>query len=204
MTKNKYLIDKQAVIDSHVKNQHRFMEVIKKILTDALVLKPSIFNDERGCFFESFNKNIFSKIVGKDVDFVQDNQSCSSRGTLRGLHYQRGNAAQAKLVRVIRGSVYDVAVDLRPHSKTFGQSYGTTLSDQNHLQFYIPRGFAHGFLALEDDTVFQYKVDNFYSSDHEAGFIWNDRELKIDWPNLDKVMSEKDKMLPNFNQNHPL
>lgn len=192
------------MIDSHVKNQHRFMEVIKKILTDALVLKPSIFNDERGCFFESFNKNIFSKIVGKDVDFVQDNQSCSSRGTLRGLHYQRGNAAQAKLVRVIRGSVYDVAVDLRPHSKTFGQSYGTTLSDQNHLQFYIPRGFAHGFLALEDDTVFQYKVDNFYSSDHEAGFIWNDRELKIDWPNLDKVMSEKDKMLPNFNQNHPL
>jgi len=176
------------------------MKIIKRVLTDALVIRPNILNDERGYFFESFNKNVFLKIVGKDVDFVQDNQSRSSRGTLRGLHYQRGSAAQAKLVRVIHGSVYDVAVDLRSNSKTFGQSYGTTLSDQNNLQFYIPRGFAHGFLALEEDTIFQYKVDNFYSPAHEAGLIWNDRRLKIDWPNFDKVVSEKDRSLPKFSQ----
>jgi len=176
------------------------MEIIKQVLTDAIVLKPRVFEDDRGYFYESFNENRFNEVVGKEYRFVQDNQSFSSKGTLRGLHFQKGTAAQSKLVRVVKGAAYDVAVDLRPDSPTIKQWYGVELSESNHLQFLIPRGFAHAFVALEDDTIFQYKVDNYYSSVHDGGVIWNDEELNIEWPNLSLELSEKDKQLPNLSQ----
>ena len=176
------------------------MEIVEKVLTDAFVLKPGVFKDERGYFYESFNDKIFKSISGINVNFIQDNQSYSSKGTLRGLHFQKGDAAQAKLVRVTKGSAYDVAVDLRPDSPTFKQWYAVKLSEHNHLQFFIPRGFAHAFVALEDDTIFQYKVDNYYSSENDSGVFWNDEELDITWPKLKKELSEKDKNLPKLNQ----
>ena len=176
------------------------MEIIDKVLTDAIVLKPRVFKDDRGYFYESFNDNVFKSLSGIEVNFIQDNQSYSSKGTLRGLHFQKGAAAQAKLVRVTRGSAYDVAVDLRPDSLTFKQWYGVELSEENHLQFFIPRGFAHAFVALENHTIFQYKVDNYYSSINEGGIIWNDEELNITWPELKLELSDKDKSLPKLNQ----
>ena len=176
------------------------MELVEKVLTDAFVLKPRVFKDDRGYFYESFNEKVFKSLTGVKVDFIQDNQSYSSKGTLRGLHFQKGEAAQAKLVRVTKGSAYDVAVDLRPHSPTFKQWYGIKLSAENHLQFFIPRGFAHAFVALEDDTIFQYKVDNYYSGENDGGVIWNDEELAITWPELKLELSEKDKNLPKLNQ----
>ena len=172
------------------------------VLTDAIVLKPRVFNDERGYFYESFNEKVFESITDLKVNFIQDNQSYSSKGTLRGLHFQKGEAAQAKLVRVTKGSAFDVAVDLRPDSPTFKQWYGIELSEENHLQFFIPRGFAHAFVALEDNTIFQYKVDNYYSSVNDGGVIWNDPELAITWPELKLELSEKDKNLPKLNQLH--
>ena len=176
------------------------MEIIKKVLTDALILKPRVFKDDRGYFYESFNERVFESLAGMNTNFIQDNQSSSSRGTLRGLHFQKGSAAQAKLVRVIKGTVYDVAVDLRPYSPTFKQWHGVELSEENDLQFFIPRGFAHAFVALEDYTIFQYKVDNYYSSVNDGGVIWNDEELSIKWPELKLELSEKDKNLPRLNQ----
>ena len=176
------------------------MKIVEKVLTDAFVLKPSVFNDDRGYFYESFNDKAFEAFSGVKVDFIQDNQSYSSKGTLRGLHFQAGGAAQAKLVRVTKGSAYDVAVDLRPGSQTFKQWHGIELTEENHLQFFIPRGFAHGFVALEDNTIFQYKVDNYYSSVHDGGLIWNDKELAVKWPELKLELSEKDKNLPKLNQ----
>jgi len=176
------------------------MEIIEKVLTDAFVLKPRVFKDERGYFYESFNERLFNSLLGIKVGFIQDNQSYSSKGTLRGLHFQNGNAAQAKLVRVTKGAAYDVAVDLRPDSPTFKQWYGVELSEENHLQFFIPRGFAHAFVALEDNTIFQYKVDNYYSGINDGGIIWNDKELSINWPDLKLELSEKDKNLPKLNQ----
>ena len=176
------------------------MEIIKKVLTDALILKPRVFKDDRGYFYESFNERVFESLAGMNTNFIQDNQSSSSRGTLRGLHFQTGSAAQAKLVRVIKGTVYDVAVDLRPYSPTFKQWHGVELSEENDLQFFIPRGFAHAFVAVEDNTIFQYKVDNYYSSVNDGGVIWNDEELSIKWPELKLELSEKDKNLPRLNQ----
>ena len=176
------------------------MKIVDKVLTDAIIIKPNLFEDERGYFYESFNDKVFESLTGINVNFIQDNQSYSSKGTLRGLHFQKGNAAQAKLVRVTKGSAYDVAVDLRPNSSTFKQWYGVVLSDENHLQFFIPRGFAHAFVALEDNTIFQYKVDNHYSSVDDGGIIWNDEDLCITWPKLKLELSEKDKNLPNLNQ----
>ena len=176
------------------------MEIVEKVLTDAFVLKPRVFKDDRGYFYESFNDKVFESLTGFKVDFIQDNQSYSSRGTLRGLHFQKGDAAQAKLVRVTMGSAYDVAVDLRHDSPTFKQWYGVELSEENHLQFFIPRGFAHAFVALEDDTIFQYKVDNYYSGVNDGGVIWKDEELGITWPDLKLELSEKDKNLPKLNQ----
>jgi dTDP-4-dehydrorhamnose 3,5-epimerase len=175
------------------------MEVVKRVLTDAFVLKPRVFKDDRGYFYESFNEKVFESLLGIKVNFIQDNQSYSSQGTLRGLHFQTGNAAQAKLVRVINGSAYDVAVDLRPGSPSFKHWYGVELSEENHLQFFIPRGFAHAFVALEDNTIFQYKVDNYYSGVNDGGIIWDDDELDINWPELKLEMSEKDKNLPKLN-----
>mgnify|MGYP001064740336 FL=1 len=176
------------------------MKIVKKVLTDAIVLKPRVFKDDRGYFYESFNNRNFESLSGIEVNFIQDNQSYSSKGTLRGLHFQTGDAAQAKLVRVTKGSAFDVAVDLRPDSPTFKQWHGVKLSEENHLQFFIPRGFAHAFVALEDNTVFQYKVDNYYSSVNDGGVIWNDDELGITWPKLKLELSEKDKNLPKLNQ----
>ena len=176
------------------------MEIVEKVLTDAFILKPRVFNDDRGYFYESFNDKVFESLIGKKIDFLQDNQSYSSKGTLRGLHFQTGDSAQSKLVRVTKGSAYDVAVDLRPQSPTFKKWFGVELTEENNLQFFIPRGFAHAFVALEDDTVFQYKVDNYYSSVNDGGVIWNDEELNIDWPQLKLELSEKDKNLPKLNQ----
>ena len=176
------------------------MEIVEKVLTDAFVLKPSVFKDDRGYFYESFNEKVFESLTGVKVDFIQDNQSYSSKGTLRGLHFQKGDTAQAKLVRVTKGSAYDVAVDLRPDSPTFKQWHGFELSEENYLQFFIPRGFAHAFVALEDNTIFQYKVDNYYSSVNDGGVIWNDEELAITWPKLQLELSEKDRNLSKLNQ----
>ena len=176
------------------------MEIVEKVLTDAFVLRPRVFKDDRGYFYESFNDKVFNSLLGTRVDFIQDNQSYSSKGTLRGLHFQKSDAAQAKLVRVTRGSAYDVAVDLRPSSPTFKQWYGIELSEKNHLQFFIPRGFAHAFVALEDNTIFQYKIDNYYSGVNDGGIIWNDNELAITWPKLKLELSEKDKNLPKLSQ----
>jgi len=175
------------------------MEVIKTDIPDLLILKPRIFEDERGYFFESFNKETFVK-NGLDYDFIQDNESKSSRGVVRGLHYQLAPYAQSKLVRVIKGRVLDVAVDLREGSPTFGKWYSIELSEENKLQFLVPRGFAHGFAVLEDNTVFAYKCDNVYNKESERGINYNDKKLNIDWGiKLDEaIVSAKDKTNPCF------
>ena len=169
-------------------------------LKGCFVLSPRIFVDNRGMFFESFNQEIFNKLMGRSIDFVQDNQSKSSKGVLRGLHFQTGDYAQAKLVRVIKGKVLDVCVDIRPESKTFGNSFSIILDDIKNKQLFIPSGFAHGFLVLEDDTVFSYKCSNYYYKPSEGGIIYNDSRLKIDWnfPENKIFLSEKDKTLPTF------
>ena len=162
---------------------------------------PKVYNDSRGSFFESFNQEIFNNLIGKKINFVQDNQSFSTKGVLRGLHFQQGDFAQAKLVRVVKGSVLDVAVDLRYNSPTFGKHFSIELSEINNLQFFIPREFAHGFVVLSDEAIFQYKCDNYYNKESEGGIIYNDSNLKIDWKvakeNL--IISEKDLLLDSFN-----
>lgn len=157
------------------------------------IIEPKVFADSRGYFFEAWKKAEFEENVGK-VDFVQDNESCSSYGVLRGLHYQKGDFSQAKLVRVIKGKVLDVAVDLRKSSPTFGKHVMVELSDENKRQFFIPRGFAHGFLVLSDEAIFTYKVDNVYAPQQEASIRWNDETLAIEWPvsPSEVVTSEKD------------
>ena len=157
------------------------------------IIDPKVFADSRGYFFEAWKKAEFEANVGK-VDFVQDNESRSSYGVLRGLHYQKGDFSQAKLVRVIKGKVLDVAVDLRKSSPTFGKYVMVELSDENKRQFFIPRGFAHGFLVLSDEAIFTYKGDNVYAPQHEASIRWNDETLAIDWPinPAEVVTSEKD------------
>ena len=169
------------------------MEYRKTEIDGVYILEPRVFNDARGYFFEAWKKEEFEEYVGK-VDFIQDNESKSSYGVLRGLHYQKGNYSQAKLVRVIKGKVLDVAVDIRKSSPTFGKHVMVELSDENKRQFFIPRGFAHGFLVLSDEAVFTYKVDNIYAPQHEASIRWNDEEINIQWPiNIkDVVTSEKD------------
>ncbi len=166
-----------------------------------LIFEPRVFADDRGYFYESFNKNIFSDVGVKD-DFVQDNQSKSTYGVLRGLHYQTGEYAQSKLVRVLEGKVLDIAVDIRPDSPTYGQHYSIELSAENKLQFYIPRGFAHGFLVLSDTATFFYKCDNFYNKASEGGIAYNDPKLNIDWkiPQKDLILSEKDMVNPKFGE----
>ncbi|SFW31259.1 dTDP-4-dehydrorhamnose 3,5-epimerase [Prevotellaceae bacterium HUN156] len=161
------------------------------------VIEPRVFNDARGYFFEAWKKAEFEEHVGK-IDFMQDNESKSSYGVLRGLHYQKGEYAQAKLVRVIKGKVLDVAVDLRKSSPTFGKYVMVELSDENKRQFFIPRGFAHGFLVLSDEAIFTYKVDNVYAPQAEAGIRWNDPDVGIEWPiDLNRVLtSEKDLVQP--------
>lgn len=162
-----------------------------------IVFEPAVFGDERGYFFESYNRRTWEQ-AGIQCDFVQDNQARSTRGVLRGLHYQSGEMAQAKLVRVVEGEVLDVAVDLRPGSATYGQWYGIRLSAENKKQLFVPRGFAHGYLVLSETAEFAYKCDNFYSKAHEGGLRYDDPKVGIDWGfDLSQVIvSEKDKELP--------
>jgi dTDP-4-dehydrorhamnose 3,5-epimerase len=169
-------------------------------LKGCFIIEPKIIKDERGYFMESFNEKTFQNGINQEVRFVQDNQSFSSRGVLRGLHYQTGEHAQAKLVRVLQGEVLDVAVDIRPESETYGQHVAILLSGENQKQFYIPRGFAHGFLVLSETATFFYKCDNFYNKESEGGVIYNDSEIKIDWQfDLNNVLvSDKDQQLPNL------
>jgi dTDP-4-dehydrorhamnose 3,5-epimerase len=165
---------------------------LKRTQIEGLYLvEPLVFKDDRGYFFESFQKERF-RALGIDTDFVQDNESMSGKGVLRGLHFQKPPFAQGKLVRVVRGSVLDVAVDLRKKSKTYGKWESSTLSADNKLMMLVPEGFAHGFLVLEDDTIFQYKCSNYYNKESECGIIWNDPDLNIEWGIENPVVSEKD------------
>ncbi|WP_242921408.1 dTDP-4-dehydrorhamnose 3,5-epimerase [Pontibacter liquoris] len=178
------------------------MELITTPLKDCFVIKPAVFDDPRGYFFESFNELRFNELTGTNTHFVQDNQSFSSYGVLRGLHFQKGAHAQAKLVRVLQGEVLDVAVDLRKESPTFGQHFTVVLSAQNKLQLFIPRGFAHGFVVLSQEAEFFYKCDNYYHKEAEGGILYNDADLGIDWqlPAQDIQVSEKDKLNLSLNQ----
>jgi dTDP-4-dehydrorhamnose 3,5-epimerase len=176
------------------------MNFIPTKLEGCYIIEPKIINDDRGYFMESFNENTFQKAIGAKVHFVQDNQSFSSKGVLRGLHYQTNEHAQAKLVRVLSGEVLDIAVDIRPNSETYGEYVSVLLSDKNQKQIFVPRGFAHGFLVLSDTATFFYKCDNFYNKESEGGIIYNDKTLNIDW-NLSQeelIISEKDKVQPTL------
>ena len=175
----------------------KIMEIIKTSIEGLLIIKPDVFKDERGYFFESYNKERFAK-EGLTMDFVQDNESKSSKGVLRGLHFQKPPYAQGKLVRVVKGSVMDVAVDLRKGSPTYGKWESVVLSEDNKLQFWIPEGFAHGFVTLEDDTVFNYKCTNIYNKESEGSLLWNDPDINIDWNIENPILSEKDKVSPLF------
>jgi len=169
-------------------------------LEDCYIIEPKIISDERGYFMESFNEKTFEENTGKKVHFVQDNQSFSKKGVLRGLHYQTGEFAQAKLVRVLQGEVLDVAVDIRPNSKTYGKYVSVLLSADNQKQLFFPRGFAHGFVVLSETAVFFYKCDNFYNKESEGGILFNDKSLNIDWKLSESefIISEKDQVLPTL------
>lgn len=173
------------------------METIQTNIDGVVVIRPRVFEDQRGYFFESYSKRDFDKLV-KEITFVQDNESRSSYGVLRGLHFQKWPFSQSKLVRVLRGKVLDVAVDIRKGSPTYGQHVAVEMSGENRLQFFIPRGFAHGFVVLSEDAVFQYKCDEFYHPESEGGIAWDDPQLAIDWrlPASDIILSEKDKKNP--------
>ena len=176
------------------------MKVINTEINDLLILEPKVFGDDRGYFFESYNKNTLRNLLGKDYDFVQDNESKSSYGVIRGLHYQLAPFSQVKLVRVLQGKVYDVAVDLRKDSPTFLNWVGVELSSENKRQFLIPKGFAHGFSVLSETAVFAYKCDEYYHPEAEAGIIYNDKSLNIDWKIKDEDVniSSKDRLLPEL------
>jgi len=174
------------------------MEIVKTEIQDLLIIKPQVFEDDRGYFFESYNQDKFAA-HGVDVQFVQDNESRSMKNVLRGLHFQKPPFAQGKLVRVMRGSVLDVAVDLRKSSPTYGKWASIVLSDKNKWMYWIPAGFAHGFLTLEDNTVFFYKCTNIYNKQSEGSILWNDPDLNIDWgKDIIPVLSDKDKVSPLF------
>lgn len=176
------------------------MKMYPTPLKDCYILEPTVFEDERGYFYEKFNERRFEELTGMNGHFVQDNISKSSYGVLRGLHLQKGDHAQAKLVSCLEGRVWDVAVDLRLGSATFGQWYGVELTGENKRQFYVPRGFGHGFSVLSETAVFAYKCDNFYDKASEGGVLWNDEDLGIDWmlPDEDVVLSDKDRIMPRF------
>ena len=175
------------------------MNIANTPIAGLLIIEPRVFNDDRGYFYESYSKHKFAEF-GIGGEFVQDNQSSSSKGTLRGLHGQAPPAAQGKLVRVIQGKVWDVAVDIRKSSPTYGQYFGVELSGVNHKHLWIPPGFLHAFLTLEDDTIFTYKVTDFYNKPTEIGLVWNDPTLNIQWPadNIEVLVSDKDKILPTL------
>ncbi len=177
------------------------MQLEKTFIEGCYIIKPRIFEDERGSFFESFNEKVFEELTGLQVNFIQDNQSISKRGVIRGLHYQKGVYAQAKLVRVIQGEVLDVVVDLRTDSLTYGKHFSIRLNDKNNFQLFIPRGFAHGFSVLSETAIFGYKCDNYYHQSSESGIRYNDPELNIDWKlDISEIhLSEKDKELSSMN-----
>ena len=178
------------------------MEAEKTTLEGLLIVKPVVYEDARGHFFESYNKKEFERL-GIYANFVQDNQSLSQKGVLRGLHFQKAPFAQGKVVCVIKGAVLDVVVDIRPESKTYGKWQSFVLNDKNKKILWVPEGFAHGFLTLEDDTIFHYKCTNFYNKEYESGIIWNDPTIKVDWQlgkyKIQKpIISKKDQTLPTF------
>ena len=173
------------------------MRIITTPIEGLLELEPAVFQDARGYFFESWNEQKF-RAAGLDFQFVQDNESCSEKGVLRGLHFQVAPHAQGKLVRVVRGAVLDVAVDIRPNSATYGQHHALVLSAENKKQFWIPPGFAHGFLTLEDNTIFAYKCTDYYHKDSERSLLWNDPALGIDWGNENPTLSDKDRVAPTL------
>lgn len=174
------------------------MEIITTEIPGVVILKPKVFGDQRGFFMESFNRRSWSEATGLDYDFVQDNHSRSARGVLRGLHYQI-RQPQGKLVRVVSGEVFDVAVDVRRSSATFGKWVGVRLSEENRLQFWVPPGFAHGFMVLSESADFLYKATDYYAPEHERSIIWNDPELNIEWPEIVRPeLSEKDRVAPCF------
>jgi dTDP-4-dehydrorhamnose 3,5-epimerase len=173
------------------------MKVTETKLKGCFVIEPTIFGDNRGYFFESFNKEKFKELTGNEIEFVQDNEAFSNRGVLRGLHFQKGAFAQAKLVRVVKGKVLDVVVDIRKDSNTYGESFSCILSEENKKQLFVPRGFAHGYAVLEDNTIFVYKCDNFYQPTAEGGILYNDPSLEIDWmlSESEILLSDKDRIL---------
>jgi dTDP-4-dehydrorhamnose 3,5-epimerase len=176
------------------------MRIEQTSIKDCFIVHDTVFGDDRGFFFESFNRRTFFDKTGLDINFVQDNQSGSQKGVLRGLHFQYGEYTQAKLVRVLKGRVLDVAVDLRQSSETFGQHLAVELSGDSRTQLFVPRGFAHGFVVLSDSAVFFYKCDNYYNKSMERGIIYNDPDLGIDWQIgvADLILSEKDAVLPRL------
>ena len=176
------------------------MKIKETGISGLIVVEPDVFGDSRGYFMESFSLRKFRELTGLDIDFVQDNESKSSYGVVRGLHFQRPPHAQSKLVRVVQGRVLDVAVDLREGSPTYGKHYAIELSGENHLQMFIPKGFAHGFAVLSDEAVFQYKCDEYYAPECEGAVAWDDPDLAIDWklPKEDIRLSDKDKANPNL------
>ncbi|MHA7608222.1 dTDP-4-dehydrorhamnose 3,5-epimerase [Elizabethkingia meningoseptica] len=176
------------------------MKLIETPLKDCYVIEPSVFEDERGYFYEKYNEKKFEELTGLNGHFVQDNISKSFFGVLRGLHLQKGDHAQAKLVSCLEGRVWDIAVDVRENSPTFGQWYGMELSAENKLQFYVPRGFAHGFVVLSETAIFSYKCDNFYKKEAEGCVKYNDPDLNIDWKiaESDIILSDKDQNAPAF------
>lgn len=182
------------------------MQIEHSFITGCFTLKPTLFTDHRGYFFESYNKEVFNEIAQMQVEFVQDNQSFSTKGVLRGLHFQSGAYQQAKLVRVLMGTVLDVVVDLRKDSVTFGDHFKVILSHENQKQIFIPKGFAHGFVVLSDTALISYKADAYYNPKSESGILYNDPKLEIDWQIADNeiVVSEKDKLLPLLYQINPL
>ena len=175
------------------------MNVIQTPIEGLVIIEPRLFGDDRGYFFESFNQREFEREVGP-VTFVQDNESKSCYGVIRGLHFQKGEHAQSKLVRVVKGAVLDVAVDIRPGSPTFGMHFAVELSEENHRQFFLPRGMAHGFSVLSEEAIFQYKCDNFYCRESEGAIAWDDPDLGIDWliPEDKVILSEKDRSHPRL------
>lgn len=179
------------------------MEIEKTLIEGVFIIKPNVFGDERGYFFESFNAQLF-RSLGLTIDFVQDNQSKSAAGVLRGLHYQAPPFAQGKLVRVVRGAVLDVALDIRTDSPSYGKYVSAELNDRNHHMMWVPEGMAHGFLSLEEETIFSYKCSSYYHKASEGSVLWNDPDLGIDWGVDDAIVSEKDRNAPLFrNLNSP-
>jgi dTDP-4-dehydrorhamnose 3,5-epimerase len=176
------------------------MKAIPTDVKDVFIIEPRVFQDERGLFFESFQQETFNDLIGRKLTFVQENESISKKGVIRGLHFQNPPHAQGKLVRVIKGSVLDVAVDIRKDSITYGKSISVVLTSENRRQLWIPEGFAHGFVALEEDTIFQYKCTNYYNKASEDALLWNDSTLAIDWKIDQPILSPKDEIAPAFDQ----